>query len=446
MTFRAPKTVAEWQTAYTRDEAYRDSERRRASLAIGDSGLIATMLYILVLSLYFLSHWILWKFIGILLVVVIFLLILLYLQRTAFRFAADFFRKFYQPPEYINAQKILKYRLNGKIRLPGPLANFSQFKYILAKDGELEKKDDWPGWMAQNMGGPILLIVFDGWALYLERGNRFSRVVGPGANTPFLDWHETIKYIVDLRPKVKESKFSVWTKDGIQVTLTARLECRIGSPDKLDPQAGLIFPYDPEAVKKAIERIALRWPDPQKDPVEFNWVDAAWGQVTGILPEHIGQRTLDDLLLAEHESGQILAPETLNQVSEKLNKATQAFGVYVLDFQITKVEIPEEIRALQEEYWKAQGERIATLRAGESKAQEIRLQEKARAEAQRDMILAIADGLEKNKSKQYNEPLLLSLASILSEALNDPLLRAYLAKETLETLEKIQAMLDKPNL
>ncbi len=446
MTFKQPQTSAEWQTAYSRDEAYRDSDKRSSSVGLVTYlPFIGTLIYFILLLLDLLSQNADQKTIAIRLGIALILIVgaAFFLQKKALLFACDFFKKFYQPPDYVKPEKVLMYRLNGKSRLPGPLAILSQFKYILAKDGEIEKKDDWPAWMAQNIGGPILLIVFDGWALYLERGNRFSRVVGPGTNTPFLEWYERIKYMVDLRPKVKEDKFTVWTKDGIQITLTARLESRIGDPDKLDPSNELIYPYDAEAIKKAVERIALRWPVGQEEPTEFNWVDAAWGQLTGIVPDHISGRTLDDLLLAERESGQIVAPETLKEITEKLNEAAQKFGVYVLNFQIVKVEIPDDIRKLQEEYWKAQGERIATLRAGESKAEEIRLQEKARAKAQRDMILAIAEGLEKNKSKQYNEPILLSLSSVLSESLNDPLMRAYLAKETLETLEKIQTMLDK---
>ena len=112
---------------------------------------------------------------------------------------------------------------------------FSQFLYIIAKDGEIDKKDKWPAWSACNLGGPLSLIVFDGSALYLERGNRFSRVVGPGEKIPFLEWYETIKYVVDLRPKMKTDKFDVWTKDGIKIKFEIQIECRIGDPSKNDP-------------------------------------------------------------------------------------------------------------------------------------------------------------------------------------------------------------------
>jgi regulator of protease activity HflC (stomatin/prohibitin superfamily) len=268
-------------------------------------------------------------------------------------------------------------------------------------------------------------------------------VVGPGL--PFLEWYETIKYVADLRPKVKTDSFDVWTKDGIKVKLTVRIECRIGDPAKKDPDGELVYPYDPVAVKKAIERYSLRWPDPTKEPSEFDWIDATWGQVTGIVPGYIGSRMLDDLLMADRKSGQILSPDALKKLIEDLNKATNGFGVYITDFQIQKFEVPPKILEQQKEFWKAERQSVNTIIEGEAKAYSIRAHEKARAEAQRDIIIAIADGLDKNPNKQFTESLLLSLSGILGDSLSDPLLRAYLARETLDTLEKLQKMLDRPN-
>jgi regulator of protease activity HflC (stomatin/prohibitin superfamily) len=299
--------------------------------------------------------------------------------------------------------------------------------------------------MARNLGGPLLLVVFDGCALYLERGNRFSRIVGPGEHLPFLEQYETIKYVVDLRPKVKTGDVTVWTKDGIKITLTIKITCGIGDPAKKDPDAKLVYPYDPVAVKQAIERYAIRWPKDQKEPSEFTWLHAAWGQVTGIIPGYIGARSLDDLLIADLQSGQILSPESIQTIFQKLNQATNQFGVYITEFQVIKMEPPEKVKEQHKNNWEAERQSIATIIDGRARADSIRTSEEARAEAQRNLILAIAEGLEKNQSGQFTEPLLLSLTGILDESLQDPLARSYLAKEALDTLEKLQKLLDKPN-
>jgi regulator of protease activity HflC (stomatin/prohibitin superfamily) len=453
MAFPYPENPNDWQTAYTRDHAHQDSDK------YGNNFILPIVFCFLILLAYVCLHTMPFSFfkiysplirvgLTIAILLIFFLLFTIIAFLPAIRFASKFFIEFYCPPyEMRDPSKIINYRLFGISKLPPPLNMFSQFSYIIVKNGEIEKKDKWPAWSARNLGGPLTLIVFDGNALYLERGNRFSRVVGPGEKIPFLEWYETIKYVVDLHPKVKTDKFDVWTKDGIKIKMEVQIECRIGDPSKNDPANGVIYPYDPVAIKKAVERFSLRWPNRQEgEPSEFTWIDAAWGQVTGIVPGYIGSRTLDDLFIADRKSGQILSPESIGEVKVKLNSATQAFGVFITDFQILKVDMPTEVYAHQKDQWKTERQSLVTIIEGQTKAFHIRSREKARADAQRDLIISIADGLKKNKSGQYTEPLLLSLSGILDNSLRDPLMRAYLANSTLETLEKIKTMLvDKPS-
>jgi regulator of protease activity HflC (stomatin/prohibitin superfamily) len=393
---------------------------------------------------------------GFVIAVFIIITMLVYLafylvKKIALRRTEGFFRQFYQPPENVNPAEAIKYRIKNRIKLPMPFSEWfpsiAQFKYVLVRYGEFLNKDSWPVWLAHNIGGPILLVIYDGSALYLERGNRFSRIVGPGV--ALLERHETIKYAVDLRNKVKEIKedkerIKVWTKDGIVIELKIRIEYRIGDPQKVSISSSLIHPYEPEAVKKAIERHALRWTDPQKEPkefTEFTWEDAVWGQVTGVIPSYIGRRFLDDLLVADRRGGQILSPNTADEIFNALNKATNVFGVHVTDFQILSVELPKKANEQYVKYWEAERQSLATIMDGKAKAFNIRAHEKARAEAQHDLILAISDGLKKNDKGQLTEALLLSLSEVLDHGLNDSYMRSYTAKETLETLEIIRSML-----
>lgn len=451
MKFPYPENPNDWQTAYTHEHAYRDSDK------YGNNFILPIVFCFFILLAYVWFRTMPFPFfetysklirVGLILAILLlfFLLFTMIVFIPALRFASTFFTEFYCPTNGVDPSKIINYRLFGISKLPPPLNMFSQFSYIITRDGEIDKKDKWPAWIARNLGGPLILIVFDGNALYLERGNRFSRVVGPGEKIPFLEWYETIKYVVDLRPKVKTDKFDVWTKDGIKINLEVQIECRIGDPSKNDPVNGLVYPYDPIAVKKAVERYSLRWPNRQTgEPCEFTWLDAAWGQVTGIVPNYIGSRTLDDLFMADRNSGQVLSPAAVEEIKTSLTNATQIFGVFITDFQILKVEMPEQVYEHQKEQWKTERQSIDTIIDGQTKAFHIRSQEKARADAQRDLIIAIADGLKKNKGRPYAEPLLLSLSGILDNSLKDPLMRAYLANETLETLEKIKTMLDKPS-
>jgi regulator of protease activity HflC (stomatin/prohibitin superfamily) len=458
MSFPYPPNPDDWQTAYTRGMAHRESDKYGNNFS---GPVIIAALFVLGYACFYAVRFFLSGTFSFLMSAPIALVIALIplsffaiMMKRVFGLASSFFTEFYRPPEGVDPLDIINNRLYGKFKLPSFMSMLSKFKFVIVKDGEIDKKDKWPAWSALNLGGPISLVVFDGCALYLERGNRFSRVVGPGDQVPFLEWYETIKYVVDLRPKVKADSFDVWTKDGIKIKFTVQIECRIGDPAKHDPASSLVYPFDPIAVKKAVERYSLRWPNRiDGEPSEFTWIDAAWGQVTGIVPGYVGSRMLDDLFMADRNRGQILSPSAIKEIFEKLNNATKGFGVYITDFQILKIELPKEVDELQRGYWRAERQSIATIVEGKTKALNIRTQEKARADAQRDLIMAIADGLEKNISRDENEgdkerfiePLLLSFSNVLDESLSNPLLRANLAKDTLEVLEKLQNMLEKPN-
>jgi regulator of protease activity HflC (stomatin/prohibitin superfamily) len=456
MTFPRPTNPNEWQSAYSRDDAFRDSGKWNSISSLAFlAGVLLIAGYIAVrvipkLNLQinlasprlFLVMVLSVILVGFLILLFVFL-ILSAIQTAATFFARWFLSEFYLPPTDVDPNKIINYRLFGKSKLPPPLNMFLKFNSITFKNGQMEKGEEWAKWSALHIGGPIALTIHDGCALYLERGNRFSRVVGSGNKIPFLEWFETIKYIVDLRPKAKEGTFEVWTKDGIKIKVTARIVCRVGDPaNNTDPD--LMYPFDPLAVKKAVECLALRWSSLQKDPEEFDWIDTTWGQVTGIMPRYIGSRMLDDLLIAERKSGQILSPEAVKELINELNQATNQFGVYVLDFQIQQIETPAKVIEQQKEYWKAERQGMVTVIDGKAKASSIRSRERARAEAQKDLILAIADGLDKNQYGNFTEPLLLSLSRVLDESLQDPYIRATIAGETLDTLEKVQKLLDQP--
>ena len=448
MTFPHPQNPNDWQAAYTRDDAYRDSgeyaKNSFKAMWIG-SVIVSCCLFVLLLGFDMVGAFPISLKVAlfIILVLVVFMMFAA-IQSFAIRFAADFLREFHKFPGDMNAAQLINNRLYGRLKLPPPLNMLIRFNYLLVKDGEIAKADHWPAWSARNLGGPLLLIIFDGNALYLERGNRFSRVVGPGDPSPFLEWYETIKYVVDLRPRIHVGEVTAWTKDGIKVEFKIRMECRIGNPREKDPDSRLIYPYDPLAVKQAVERFAVSWPDRLKgQPHVFNLVDTAWGQVTGIIPNYIGGRMLDDLFIADRNGGQILSPTAIQELFVGLNQSTNSFGVYVTDFQVLEVKMPPEVENALKELWMAEKHSVATIVNGDAKAFSIRTREKARADAQYDLIVAIADGLEKSRNGQFTEPLLLSLSRVLDESLQEPLMRAYLASQTVETLEQLRKMLDQ---
>jgi regulator of protease activity HflC (stomatin/prohibitin superfamily) len=296
----------------------------------------------------------------------------------------------------------------------------------------------WSMWL----GGPTLLIINDGFAAYLERGNRFSRVVGAGFPIPYLGARETIRAIVDLRPQVREAQVNAWTNDGIKIFMRVRVECQI-SPDQAEnPASGkLVYPFDKRAVRQAVEFTAVRSRDGKLG--EVGWLDGTMGNITGRLSHHISSYHFDELFMQNHSHGQILSPEAMNELLESTNThLKEAAGVKVLSIQIIEIAIPAEIRQQRLNVWGAKKDSLVSRIHGEAQAYRIRINEETRARAQPDLIVAIAKSLGKVDAAHFpDEPLLMSLSGILDQGLRDPMVQNYMTRGTLDALQRLKDLL-----
>ena len=116
-------------------------------------------------------------------------------------------------------------------------------------------------------------------------------------------------------------------------------------------------------------------------------------------------------------------------------------GASVLSIHITNVEMPKEVLELRARYWETDKQRIAALRNSRAEAERIRIREQAHAEAQRAMLNAITEQLEKVDASNLTEPLILSLSGIIDQGLDDPIVRPMIAKESFDVLNRVRKML-----
>jgi regulator of protease activity HflC (stomatin/prohibitin superfamily) len=179
-----------------------------------------------------------------------------------------------------------------------------------------------------------------------------------------------------------------------------------------------------------------------KTLTEMKGLDLVWGQVTGVIPDYIGQFKLDELLLPERGASPILSAEATQHLRDALNRLTQPFGYHVTNVQITRIELPAAIEEQRERNWQAERQSLANLMHAQAEAARIRAIEQARAEAQRDLILAIAEGLNRDPTRRFAEPLLLALTSTITTSLANPLVPPLLTPETLRSLEQLKALLE----
>ena len=305
-------------------------------------------------------------------------------------------------------------------------------KFIIINSTRLDPPDHWSKWL----GGPAYLVVYDGFAAYLEYGNRFNAVVGAQVPIRELDPRETIKAIVDLRPQFRNFEVNGWTKDGIKVILGVRVESRIGSnysPEKDDPR--LLYPFDSPSVQRAVEYTAVR--EHEGKLVEVDWCERVTGRIRGLLAHHITSRRLDELFLTDRGDKQVLSADVLRQLLEEVNNGLRDAGIHVSNIQITGTQIPEDVYGQRLDVWKSGKDSTVTRIRGEAHAYEIRVGEEARARAQRELILSITRSLAGINPGQYAEATLLSLSKVLDQGLKDPLVRTFMARDTIALLEEL---------
>jgi hypothetical protein len=462
MTF-SPTSVdtesIDWQTRYKAKDAHDADSKRSDSISLLQvAGIVISSVFATTylwsqnqegFTNWFGANGILW---GGLIIIVLAIIAFRLTFSTFFKLATDLFIKLYQPPDGTKPAERIRLRYYGippyppaLENLPSPLDKYLNYPFVIIKEGHIDPQGDWISWL----GGPARLVIFDGNAVYVERGDRFSRVIGPASHLPFLDASERVKAVVDLRPQIltkpgsKPGGVRAWTKDGIQVQLDVRLECQIGLEGMTEATSkGLLFPYGPISVRKAIERMAVHYDRNKKCLAESDWADGVWGQVQGMLATYVFSHTVDELFLAESGPDQIFSQEVTAKWLQDMNKKLKGYGTRLVSLQITNVTpVSPTVNVQREKAWEAKKQSAAVVNEGQAKAFGILAYEKARAEAERDLIDAIVEGLRKTRPSKYNEQLVLSLSGIMDQSLKDTDFAPYIPSQTLESLEKLRVLL-----
>jgi len=277
---------------------------------------------------------------------------------------------------------------------------------------------------------------------------------------PVLERYETIKAAVDLRPQIREAEVKTWTKDGIEVKFKVRAEIQIASSDEakkrsviLEEEGGaanLVYPFDAERVKTVVERTAVRYNAETKELMESTWDSAAMGTITGKIKAHIAGQLIDELLLDDGNSPQILSLKVDGELSNNIRQGLEVAGSQLLSFQVTHfAPVDEEISNELRKYWDAQKEMIKTIRKGESKAESIRAAQSTQTEAYQSFLntlisnlTEINEGKDDMDAEKFTEASVLLLTQVLEQSLSDPMLGSFVAREGLRTLKMLKDQLN----
>jgi regulator of protease activity HflC (stomatin/prohibitin superfamily) len=444
---------------------------------------------------------VIWAGIAFIAVFLIVSLVVLVIFIIVLRASAGFFDAFYKPPEGVNVTKILLARFFG---VPGPFSFLLSYPFVLINIVDVTTgKFDLEHHPAHWLGGPATLVVFDGTGVYLQRGNQFSRTLGPGIH--FLERYETIMDIVDLRRQTLRSGspgmppcIQGRTKDGIKIKFNVEITFHVVRAEpkkkKIEEQSGsqgksskktraekkaeelyliktAVNSGDLGAIRKAVERTTVRYKrsGDSREYSEGKWRDGVWGSVSGELAKYITRHFLDELLIFDvaEEEKLLFGASTVNtfgagstdvspragqllsgQEREKLRRELDAIlrnttGVMLTDLRIVDFELPAEVNEQRLRVLEAEMKSRVRRIEGNAAAKQTLTNGEMHAQAQQELIGMVADGLKKIDPSNFADSVLLSLSNILSQSLDDPSTAAYTARDTLAVMDQLREFLNQ---
>jgi hypothetical protein len=265
------------------------------------------------------------------------------------------------------------------------------------------------------LAGPGIILTGCDHAVALSTGLTFKGAKGPGV--VFTEMSDHVCQVIDLRVQLRAFPVEARTKDGIGISVFTFTPFQIGtSRDKENPKKphlGEGFPYHVPDVFKAIQAQQVEHEDPSqvpKDLKRIEWYD---------LPQLIGERAVREKITC-CEFDDLYAPFELrteagqrdprSRIGDALREALEAelpdCGLQRIGSGISNLE-PVDSRVIREriESWKANWRRKIMLQQATGQSKRLRLVERARAQAQVDLILKIGQQIEEFRSAEGTVPM-----------------------------------------
>jgi hypothetical protein len=288
-----------------------------------------------------------------------------------------------------------------------------------------------------RVGGRGGILVYNDSAAVLEQGGRLTRVVRPG-KLDSLELFEKVRDVIDLRPMRWEYKVSALTREGIPVTMSADVTFQIDTGGR-EPKDKSPYPALDEAIFKASTCRWMRAPESDEDDQYFDWarrviISDTEGSLRGIIARY----SLDALVGLEDDAS---SPREAIQgeLTQALQKSCASLGAQINEVRLGAIEVDDKVAGQWVEAWGNEW-RYRTL-VQEKAVEAIRKQrrEAARAQAQIDIITAVAMAFQRFASGDDRIPAQLLIMRLIEVFDRSP--HTYLPKQALETLEYLRGMI-----
>ncbi len=286
--------------------------------------------------------------------------------------------------------------------------------FLIVREGKTLGSEYQP---AARIGGPARLVIANDSAVLLEQMGRLTRVLGPGFHA--LWRFEKIRTIVDLRPRWYEFNVNGMSLEGIPIKWTIDIHFQINDQGENRHEATDEMPYafSEEAVFKAATDYWLRESE-RSDHLDWHG-RLVVGEAEPKLRDIIAQYSLDKLIrfkqgtplarmqnLTRPQAARTATPrQTIRQELEvELQKAAVNHGARILDVKLRNIELEDPVAQQWLNTWKAEWDKRRKIELARGTAERVRQLEKVKADAQREMILAITEGFNNVRQNDLIDP------------------------------------------
>lgn len=323
---------------------------------------------------------------------------------------------------------------------------------VFVRDGELVATAK----ELRRKGAGVILV--DGSSgVVLEKGRQYSRACGPGI--VFMAAGERIHAALDLRRQARSQSSQALTRDGIELKAEVSVVFALdpGETDSLpigggeaqaetsflgQTQITPAFPFRPQNAFKAVYGGAVT------EKAELKWADLPIIVATELFRDQVSRLTLDDLFDPQAaESAPVVA------LQARLTKQVQGAallrerGIKVYSASVGALELAESVTAQRVRSWAAHWQKQAFTTLAKADVEVERITEKARAEAQIEIIeqfKLMQDALVDEGSSVPRQEIAQKLITGLDRVASDPVTQMLISSDTAKQLANLRHWVGLP--
>lgn len=314
--------------------------------------------------------------------------------------------------------------------------------FVLVVDGKVDVEGS--NGTLMRIGGPGSILTYNDSAVVLEQGGRLTRVVEPG-KMDALGRFEKVRDVIDVRPMRWEYRVNALSKEGIPVVVYANVHFQIDTGGR-ESTAETPFPALDEAVFRASVGRWMRHPEASEDDQSFDWARRVIiSETEGALRGIVARYPLDALvgLTGVFSTSSVEHPRRVIQeeLTGVLRESAARLGVQINKARLGAIKVNDEVAQQWVEVWQNEWRAWSMVQEKTGEATREQLRETAKAQAQVDVITAVARAFQQAVSRDARIPsqlLVMRLIEVFDHFAIEPSTRIYLPTQAIETLDRLR--------